>query len=112
MVEQQRRASDETLRDMARYFAGLKDVMRLRIMATLASAGAMTVTELARTLHASQPLISFHLRPLRVIGLVKVRRTGREVHYSLNLPEVRRRYDEFVGMLSHLEDKTKSEVEG
>ena len=70
------------------------------ILVMLAESGEMTVTELARALHVSQPLVSFHLRPLRVIGLVQVRRSGREVYCSLNMPEIQRRQAEFVEMLT------------
>jgi len=90
---------DGELREMGRYFHALKDVLRLRILVTLAASGEMTVTELARTLHVSQPLVSFHLRPLRALELVQVRRSGREVRCSINLPEIRRRQDEFVKVL-------------
>jgi ArsR family transcriptional regulator len=85
---------------MARYFHALKDIMRLRILATLAASGEMTVTELARSLRVSQPLVSFHVRPLRLLNLVQVRRAGREVYYSLNLPEIQRRQDEFLDVLA------------
>jgi DNA-binding transcriptional ArsR family regulator len=100
MVAQRRTALNGELREMARYFYALKDVLRLRILLMLAESGEMTVTELARALHVSQPLVSFHLRPLRVIGLVQVRRSGREVYCSLNMPEIRRRQAEFVEMLT------------
>jgi ArsR family transcriptional regulator len=100
MAVQQRKALDGELREMARYFHALKDILRLRILVTLAGSGEMTVTELSRALHVSQPLVSFHLRPLRVLGLIQVRRAGREVHCSLNLPEIRRRQAEFLEMLS------------
>jgi DNA-binding transcriptional ArsR family regulator len=100
MAAQQRRVLDGELREMARYFYALKDILRLRILLTLAESGEMTVTELARALHVSQPLVSFHLRPLRVIGLVQVRRAGREVYCSLNLAEIQRRQGELVEMLN------------
>jgi DNA-binding transcriptional ArsR family regulator len=100
MVAQRRTALDGELREMARYFYALKDILRLRILLMLAESGEMTVTELARALHVSQPLVSFHLRPLRVIGLVQVRRSGREVYCSLNMSEIRRRQAEFVEMLT------------
>jgi len=100
MAAQQRKVPDGKLREMARYFYALKDILRLRILATLAESGEMTVTELARALRISQPLVSFHLSSLRVIVLVQVRRAGREVHCSLNLPEIRRLQAEFVEMLS------------
>jgi DNA-binding transcriptional ArsR family regulator len=100
MVAQRRAALDGELREMARYFYALKDILRLRILLMLAESGEMTVTELARALRVSQPLVSFHLRPLRVIGLVQVRRSGREVYCSLNMSEIQRRQAEFVEMLT------------
>jgi DNA-binding transcriptional ArsR family regulator len=96
---QRRELLDGDLRETARYFYALKDVLRLRILMTLVCSGEMTVTELARVLHVSQPLVSFHLRPLRVLELVQVRRSGREVYCSVNLEEIRRRQNEFMEML-------------
>lgn len=100
MAVQPRQALDGELREVARYFYALKDIIRLRILVTLAGSGEMTVTELARALHISQPLVSFHLRPLRILGLVQVRRAGREVFCSVNLAQVQRRQEEFVEMLT------------
>ena len=100
MVAQRRAALDGELREMARYFHALKDILRLRILVMLAENEEMTVTALARALHVSQPLVSFHLRPLRVIGLVQVRRAGREVYCSLNLTEIQRRQADFVELLA------------
>ncbi len=91
---------DEELREMARYFHALKDVRRLRILVALAQDGEMTVTRLARILHISQPLVSFHLRPLRLLNLVQARRAGREVYCFVNLSEIQRRYVELVEMLT------------
>jgi len=100
MAVERRQALDGELREVARYFYALKDILRLRILVTLAHSGELTVTELARALHISQPLVSFHLRPLRLLGLVQVRRAGREVYCSANLPEIERRQAEFMEMLS------------
>jgi DNA-binding transcriptional ArsR family regulator len=58
------------------------------------------VTKLARALRISQPLVSFHLRPLRALGLVQVRRAGREVYCSVNMSEIQRYQDEFIEMLT------------
>jgi DNA-binding transcriptional ArsR family regulator len=102
MAAQRRRALDGELREMARYFHALKDILRLRILVTLAGSGEMTVTALSRALHVSQPLVSFHLRPLRLLGLVQVRRAGREVYCSLDLREIQRRQAEFVEMLNEV----------
>jgi DNA-binding transcriptional ArsR family regulator len=99
MIDQRREAPGEELREIARYFYLLKDIRRLRILVTLSSK-EMTVTELARVLRISQPLVSFHLRPLRDHGLVRMRRAGREAYYSLNLPEIQRRQAEFMELLT------------
>ncbi len=101
-MEQGRETSGEELREIARYFSVLKDIRRLRILVTLSSTKEMTVTELARVLHISQPLVSFHLRPLRDHGLVRMRRAGREAYYSLNLPEIQRRQAEFMELLTEV----------
>jgi len=100
MITSPSQTPDGELRELARYFYTLKDVLRLRILVTLAGSGEMTVTELAQALHISQPLVSFHLRPLRLLGLVQVRRAGREVHCSVNLAEIQRRQDEFMELLT------------
>ena len=99
MADEQRQTLDE-LREMTRYFYALKDVLRLRILIILAQSGEMTVTELAHALRVSQPLVSFHLRPLRLLDLVQVRRAGREVYCSAHLAEIQRRHAELVGMLT------------
>jgi len=90
----------QELKEIARYFHALKDILRLRILITLAESGEMTVTELARALRVSQPLVSFHLRPLRLLELVQVRRVGREVYCSVNLSEIQRRQEEFMQVLA------------
>lgn len=100
MLDQELRARDQELKAIARFFHALKDVMRLRILYVLAAGGEMTVTSLARALGISQPLVSFHLRPLRQMSLVGVRRCGREVFCSLNATEIRARQQEFSQLLS------------
>jgi ArsR family transcriptional regulator len=107
MAERQDGIGVQELKDMARYFHALRDVLRLRILITLAESGEMTVTELAQALRVSQPLVSFHLNPLRVLGLVQVRRAGREVYCSVATEEIRRRQEEFLTVL----DKSESETD-
>ena len=46
MAEGQDGIGVQELKDMARYFHALRDVLRLRILITLAESGEMTVTEL------------------------------------------------------------------
>lgn len=99
MPVQRERVTDSGLRELAQYFHALKDVLRLRILQLLASRGELMVTELARDLRVSQPLVSFHLRPLRLLGLVDVRRSGREVYCSVNIDEIKRRQELFISRL-------------
>ena len=106
MIEQELRARDQDLRAIGRFFQALKDIMRLRILYALAAEDEMTVTTLAQALGISQPLVSFHLRPLRQLGLVEVRRLGREVFCSLNVAEIRARQSEFAELLSSASDRT------
>ncbi|MCI1749485.1 MAG: metalloregulator ArsR/SmtB family transcription factor [Acidipropionibacterium sp.] len=63
-------------------FRALSTGSRLRILLTLVEDDA-TVTEIVQATGLSQPLVSQHLRTLRDLRLVRVRRTGREAHYSL-----------------------------
>jgi DNA-binding transcriptional ArsR family regulator len=100
VVEQPGKLTIQELKEIARYFHALKDILRLRLLITLAESGEMTVTELARTLRVSQPLVSFHLRPLRLLELVQVRRVGREVYCSVNLSEIQCRQEEFMRVLA------------
>ena len=92
-------AATAELREAARFYHALRDALRLRVLFTLAESGEMTVTELAHALRVSQPLVSFHLRPLRLLGLVGLRRAGRAVYYSADVAEIERRQVEFVEML-------------
>jgi len=46
--------------------------------------GEATVSEIASDFSLTQPTISHHLKALRELNMVKSRKTGREVRYSLN----------------------------
>ena len=61
----------------------LSDEKRLRILEQLAG-GERCVCDLTDALDAGQSLLSFHLKTLKDAGLVRDRRAGRWVHYSLN----------------------------
>src|SRR6267143_64112 len=57
---------------------------RLRIVQILVTEGEQPVSELARRLRISQPLMSWHLRRLRRAGIVRMERVGREVRCSFD----------------------------
>ncbi len=69
---------------LTEYFKALSDRLRLEILLVLAEAEERNVSQLAESVDASQPLVSWHLRPLVRAGLVRIRRSGREAYCSLN----------------------------
>ncbi len=71
------------LKELREYYKAMSDAARLRILEQVARR-ELTVTELARGLRISQPLVSWHLRRLVRTGLIKMRREGREVFCSLD----------------------------
>ena len=73
----------QALHELAHTFYALKDVVRLEMLSVLAQREC-TVNELAEALNKSQPLMSWHLRRLKAAGIVKIRRSGREVYCSLD----------------------------
>ena len=60
---------------------------RLAIIHLLAE-GPIEVGRIAASLRISQPNASQHLAVMRAAGVIDAERTGREVRYSLNDPEV------------------------
>jgi DNA-binding transcriptional ArsR family regulator len=67
----------------------LTDPRRVRLCRLIARQ-AMTTADLADRLSMTRPQVSRHLRALRDLGLVRVERNGRYVHYSLDLTAVER----------------------
>lgn len=76
--------SDASLRELRHYYRALGDVTRLRIVQLLATEGEQMVSEIARRLRVSQPLLTWHLHRLKRAGLVRTLRVGREVRCSFD----------------------------
>ena len=72
----------DDLRELRTFHKALADVNRLRIVRRLAD-GEASVAELIAHVGLSQPLVSHHLKRLRVAGLVETRRVGRETICTL-----------------------------
>jgi DNA-binding transcriptional ArsR family regulator len=64
---------------VAKYFRGLGDPIRLRILEFLRREGELTVGELVSRLAVPQPKVSNHLACLRWCGFVEARREQRMV---------------------------------
>ena len=73
----------ENVQGLADTFSALGDPTRVRILDAL-SHGELCVCDLAAVLGLSQSAVSHQLRLLRTIRLVKPRREGRIVFYSLD----------------------------
>lgn len=71
--------AERDLRRLRVLYRALGDETRLRIIGLLAEVGPVPVRELSSRVGLSQPLISWHLRILRLAGLIDTRRQGREV---------------------------------
>ena len=65
---------------VAKYFRGLGDPSRLRILELLRVEGELSVGELTERLGLSQPKVSNHLACLRWCGFIEARRDGRTVY--------------------------------
>ena len=68
---------------LARMFKALGDPTRLRLLLALMG-GEMCVGHLAQFLGASESAVSHHLRHLRQLALVRRRRQGQMLFYSLD----------------------------
>ena len=73
---------------LAKYFRGLGDPTRLRILRLLDEAGELPVGEIVSRLDLPQATISTHLSCLRWCGFVITRRDERFVIYGLADPRV------------------------
>ncbi len=68
---------------VAKYFRGLGDPTRVRILGLLEERGELSVTELVAAVGQSQSKVSNHLACLRWCGFVDAQRDGRTVLYRL-----------------------------
>ena len=72
----------ETLEQIAELFKGFADPTRVHILYLLAE-GEKCVTDIAEQVELSQSAISHQLRFLKQMQLIKFRRDGKNVLYSL-----------------------------
>jgi DNA-binding transcriptional ArsR family regulator len=68
---------------LAKYFRGLGDATRIRILQLLQEHGELSVADLVARLGSSQPKVSNHLGCLRWCGFVATRREHPAVFYRV-----------------------------
>ena len=92
---------EDTLADLADLFKVFGEPTRVRILWAL-GASEMCVCDIANLLNMTQSAISHQLRVLRQAALVKSRRDGKVVYYSLDDEHVQQIMDQ--GM-THINEK-------
>lgn len=85
---------------LAETFQALGDSSRIQIVWAL-SHGELCVGNIAEVLEMSQPTVSHHLRTLRNLKLVKIRKEGRTSFYSLDDEHIEHLLKEGI---EHVED--------
>ncbi len=73
----------ETLSHIAELFKGFADPTRVHILCLLLTEEELCVSDIAERTQVSQSAISHQLRLLKQMHLIKFRREGKNMHYSL-----------------------------
>jgi DNA-binding transcriptional ArsR family regulator len=81
------KVDEEQVGVVAQMFNGLADETRVKIVKLL-SKGEFTVDELVEFLGTAQSTTSHHLRVLKEANLIKGEKRGRNIYYSLVMPEM------------------------
>src|SRR5438045_4483085 len=76
--------TERVCQDLAETFRVLSDPGRIRLISALLEAGELCVCDLAAVTGLSQTACSHNLRLLRSSRLVRYRKRGRNVYYSLD----------------------------
>lgn len=104
---QGRMPEDEFLFDLADFFKVLGDTTRIKILKAL-SFSDMCVADIAALLGMTQSAISHQLRVLKQAHLVKFRREGKNIIYSLDDDHVEHIVAEGSIHLEHSKDRGKA----
>lgn len=107
IVERVRKESidEKTLQDMSTFFKVLADNTRVKIIHLL-DITEMCVCDIGALLNMSKSRISHQLKKLKEMNLVKSRKVGKEVFYSLKDEHIKQ---VFEISLIHLEEKYNEE---
>ncbi len=93
--------SDSEMKEIARTFQALSDPTRSKIILLL-TRYELSVNEIASAIGASASSVSHHLKGLRDIRLVKYRREGNQIYYTVDDAHVASLFHEAVNHLDHV----------
>ena len=99
----ERLPAEQTFHDLAEAFRVLSDPGRIRLIAALLEAGELCVCDLAVVSGLSQTACSHNLHLLRSSRLVRYRKQGRNVYYSLDDAHIRLLLDVGLQHVKHEE---------
>ena len=102
MVISNKYTEEELLMKASDFFKVLSDYSRLRIISTLLKNKEQNVSSLCKDVEMSQTAVSNQLKCLKEVNLVKTRRAGKNIYYSINDEHV----EEIMNLtFIHLEEK-------
>jgi len=95
---------------LIKIFHALSDETRLKIIKLLEKS-ELCVCEIVAALDMVQPKVSFHLGVLKEAGLVKIKRKGKWILYSLDDSELFKRFLIFTVLEKISDEDIKKEIE-
>lgn len=93
-------SADVCLRGMTEFFKVIGDDTRLRILAAL-RINELCVSDIANVVDMTKSAVSHQLRVLSASGLIKGRREGKNVYYSLDDGHVEEIFDDAMEHVTH-----------
>lgn len=99
----QNKPEEKLLENLSQLFKILGDPTRIKILWTLDN-NEMCVCDIANVLNMTKSSISHQLAILRTKGIIKHRKSGKEVYYMLDDEHIKKLYE--IG-LKHMEHKLK-----
>lgn len=101
------RPDDKELINLSELFKILGDLTRIKIIWTLDN-NEMCVCDIANVLNMTKSSISHQLAILKNAGIVRYRKSGKEVYYALDDEHINKLYE--IG-LEHIEHRMKGECD-
>ncbi len=101
--------SPELQRELSEFFKVIADETRMRIMAALAISEELCVSDISNIVDMSKSAVSHQLKVLKAAALVKARRDGKNVYYSLDDHHVVELLDSAT---THIEHRHHEEYKG
>lgn len=101
--------SDSELVHFSRVFKALADETRQRILRLLRKNGEMAVNDISSHFKLAQPTISQHLKVLKYVEALKVRKDGQRVFYRICNIQM---YDAMEAFMETYEQQTKEAYNG